>query len=114
MLLDEIMRKCMAKPNSLNTRIIYGLAHSITLDLDEVEKYREFVIDFLDNIISEGEIINASKFNLDRNGNKWGSPFEGELLIMLGKALDLIKLVPDSRGLPNVVRDGLNKVSVMK
>ncbi len=109
MLLDEIMRNCLAKPNSSNTKMVCGLAHCLVLDLDEVENYRDYAIDLLDNIVSEGETVSSYEINKDKNGIKWGTHFEGELLIILGKALGLIKLLPNSNGFPIILREKLNK-----
>ena len=113
MLLDKIIRECMPTKDSINTEIVFGLAHSIELDLDKVEEYRDFVTYYFDSILDEGETISPYDIIKDKNGNSWGTYYEGELLIILGKALNIIELIPNDNKMPTIFRNEMNKKSSM-
>ena len=108
-MIEAIARDCIANNSSINTKEVNGLAYKLVLDLDKLENYRETITSLLDNTIKEGESISSLYIGVDDNGNRWCSYFEGELLIILGKGLDILESINLGRDMPLIFRKPNNK-----
>ena len=103
-MIEAIVRDCLAKDNSTNTKEVCGLAYKLVLDLDKLENYRETISTLLDNTIKEGESISSIYMGVDDDGNRWCSYYEGELLIILGKGLDILESINLAKDMPLIFR----------
>ena len=103
-MIEAIARTCLANEESINTKEVCGLAYKLVLDLDKLENYRETITMLLDNTIKEGESIKSNYMGVDYDGNRWCSYYEGELLIILGKGLDILESIDVARDMPLIFR----------
>ena len=111
-IVDDIFLDCMSKKDSSDNQIIVtGIAHQFRLDTNKLEEHKEEIVNFLDTIIAEGETINFYHLCENKNGENWGTFYESELLLVLGRAMNLIDFAKDTKltrkdpfGLPFVTR----------
>lgn len=117
--IEKILRDCIyGEENPENVLMVHGFALRFKLDREKLELHKGEIEEFLDDILGDESLISFERLRETKDGVAWGSYFKTELLLILGRALDLLEFsnIPTSsiNGIPLIIRKPKEKQQVLE